>query len=68
MRAATDAAETYTFWDYQGGAWQKNNGIRIDHVLLSPEAAGSLTSVAIEKHVRTWEKPSDHVPVVVRMD
>ncbi len=68
VRASCDRAETYTFWDYQAGAWQKNNGIRIDHVLLSPEAAGALRSVAIDKHVRGWEKPSDHVPVVVEID
>ncbi|WP_061932591.1 exodeoxyribonuclease III [Aureimonas sp. AU22] len=68
VRAATDRSETYTFWDYQAGAWQKNNGIRIDHVALSPEAAGALRSVAIDKHVRGWEKPSDHVPVVIEID
>jgi exodeoxyribonuclease-3 len=54
----------YSFWDYQAGAWQKNNGIRIDHLLLSPEAADRLVSCRIDKHVRSWEKPSDHVPVV----
>ncbi len=53
----------YTFWDYQAGAWQKNNGIRIDHLLLSPQAADRLKSTRIDKHVRAWEKPSDHVPV-----
>lgn len=63
LRAASDAVPAYTFWDYQAGAWQKNNGIRIDHLMLSPEAANRLTSVDIEKHVRAWEKPSDHVPV-----
>ena len=55
-------AADYTFWDYQAGAWQKNNGIRIDHLMLSPEAADRLASASIEKHVRAWEKPSDHVP------
>jgi exodeoxyribonuclease III len=55
----------YTFWDYQAGAWQKNNGIRIDHLLLSPEAADRLRCARIDKHVRSWEKPSDHVPVVI---
>ena len=55
----------YTFWDYQAGAWQKDNGIRIDHLLLSPEAANMFGSASIEKHVRAWEKPSDHVPVAV---
>ncbi|MGN6548655.1 MAG: exodeoxyribonuclease III [Pararhizobium sp.] len=64
LRATTDARGLYTFWDYQAGAWQKNNGIRIDHLMLSPEAANRLTGTAIEKQTRGWEKPSDHVPVV----
>ncbi|MCO5734040.1 exodeoxyribonuclease III [Rhizobium sp. SSA_523] len=68
VRATTDAAKLYSFWDYQAGAWQKNNGIRIDHLLLSPEAADRLISTRIEKHVRAWEKPSDHVPVVGHFD
>ncbi len=63
VRATTDEPGLYTFWDYQAGAWQKNNGIRIDHALLSPQAADRLTDVGIDRHVRTWEKPSDHVPV-----
>lgn len=67
VRSVTDASDTYTFWDYQAGAWQKNNGIRIDHVMLSPEAANHLSSASIEKHVRAWEKPSDHVPVTVEL-
>ena len=65
VRATSDAAGIYTFWDYQAGAWQKNNGIRIDHVLLSPQAADRLGDVGIDRHVRSWEKPSDHVPVWV---
>lgn len=64
LRATTHEAGTYTFWDYQAGAWQKNNGIRIDHLLLSPEAADRLQAVEIAKHTRAWEKPSDHVPVI----
>lgn len=68
VRATTDQTQLYTFWDYQAGAWQKNNGIRIDHLLLSPEAADRLVSTSIEKHVRAWEKPSDHVPVVGYFD
>jgi exodeoxyribonuclease-3 len=58
----------YTFWDYQAGAWQKNNGIRIDHLFLSPQAADLLHSAEIHKHVRGWEKPSDHVPVVITLN
>jgi exodeoxyribonuclease-3 len=65
LRAGTDEGGLYTFWDYQAGAWQKNDGIRIDHVLLSPQAADRLISAEIDRHVRGWEKPSDHVPVVV---
>ncbi|WP_454916409.1 exodeoxyribonuclease III [Xanthobacter sediminis] len=63
IRASTDAARTFTFWDYQAGAWQRDNGIRIDHLLLSPQAADRLIATGIDKHVRAWEKPSDHVPV-----
>lgn len=62
IRATTDDANLYTFWDYQAGAWQKNNGIRIDHLLLSPQAADRLEATGIDKYVRGWEKPSDHVP------
>ena len=65
VRAGNDQGGLYTFWDYQAGAWQKNDGIRIDHVLLSPQAADRLEGAAIDKHVRSWERPSDHVPVVV---
>jgi exodeoxyribonuclease-3 len=68
LRATTADAGVYTFWDYQAGAWQKNNGIRIDHLLLSPEAANRLASASVEKHVRAWEKPSDHVPVAIELD
>jgi exodeoxyribonuclease III len=58
----------YTFWDYQAGAWQRNNGIRIDHALLSPQAADRYRGFRIDKHVRGWEKPSDHVPVLIDLD
>ncbi|GAB4071831.1 exodeoxyribonuclease III [Ancylobacter sonchi] len=68
VRASSDASGLYTFWDYQAGAWQKNNGIRIDHLLLSPQAADLLKGVGIDKHVRSWEKPSDHVPVWADLD
>jgi exodeoxyribonuclease-3 len=63
LRAVSDADDLYTFWDYTAGAWQKNDGIRIDHLLLSPQAADRLIGAGIDKHVRGWEKPSDHVPV-----
>jgi exodeoxyribonuclease III len=65
LRACDDSDGLYTFWDYQAGAWQRNHGIRIDHLLLSPQAADRIKGVAIYKHTRGWEKPSDHVPVGV---
>jgi exodeoxyribonuclease-3 len=68
IRAVSDQPGHYTFWDYQAGAWQKNNGIRIDHMLLSPQASDRLVTAGIDRHVRTWEKPSDHVPVWVDLD
>lgn len=67
VRATTDDGDVYTFWDYQAGAWQKNNGIRIDHILMSPQATDRLRDCGIDKHVRGWEKPSDHVPVWVNL-
>lgn len=63
VRATTDAADVFTFWDYTAGAWRRNDGIRIDHLLLSPQAADRLKSAAVDRHVRGWDKPSDHVPV-----
>ena len=67
VRAVSDSEAIYTFWDYQAGAWQKNNGIRIDHILMSPEASDRLTGAGIDRHTRAWEKPSDHVPVWVEI-
>jgi exodeoxyribonuclease-3 len=63
VRAGSEGPGPFTFWDYQAGAWQKNDGIRIDHLLLSPPAADRLVGAGVDKHVRAWEKPSDHVPV-----
>ncbi len=63
VRATTDAAGVYSFWDYQAGAWQRDRGIRIDHLLLSPRAADRLRSATIDRHLRAADKPSDHVPV-----
>ncbi|HUB63956.1 MAG TPA: exodeoxyribonuclease III [Methylocella sp.] len=67
LRAATDESGLYTFWDYQAGAWQRNKGIRIDHLLLSPLAADRLTEVTIDKERRGEDKPSDHVPVEITL-
>jgi exodeoxyribonuclease III len=68
FRAGTDAPHRYSFWDYQGGAWQKNHGIRIDHLLLSPQAADALSACDIDQTPRGWPKPSDHVPVWARLE
>ena len=66
--AADGTAGGYTFWDYQAGAWQRNHGIRIDHLLLSPQAADRLAGVVIHRDVRARERPSDHVPVVADLN
>jgi exodeoxyribonuclease-3 len=58
----------YTFWDYQAGAWQKDDGIRIDHLLLSPEAADLLVAAGVDRMTRGWEKPSDHAPAWVELN
>ena len=63
VRATTDAGGVYTFWDYQAGAWQRNKGLRIDHLLLSAQAVDRLERVVIDKGLRGRDKPSDHVPV-----
>jgi exodeoxyribonuclease-3 len=68
IRACHAEAGVYTFWDYQAGAFQKDHGIRIDHLLLSPQAADRLVASGIDRFTRGWEKPSDHVPVWVELD
>ena len=62
-RALNLEPHVYSFWDYQGGAWQKDFGIRIDHLLLSPLAADRLSSSGIDKKPRGRQKASDHTPV-----
>jgi exodeoxyribonuclease-3 len=68
FRARNQASGQYTFWDYQAGAWRKNQGIRIDHILLSPQGLDRLRDCGIDKHVREGDKPSDHVPVWAELD
>ena len=65
MRALHPTGPVYTFWDYQAGAWPRDMGLRIDHVLLSPTLAERLTEAAADRRERGAEKASDHVPVVV---
>jgi exodeoxyribonuclease-3 len=67
-RACHAETHQYTFWDYQAGAWNKDHGIRIDHILLSPQATDRLKGCGIDKYVRGREKPSDHVPIWCEMD
>ena len=62
LRSVTDQP-SFTFWDFQAGAWRRNAGIRIDHLLLSAQAADRLENVMVHRDVRGWDKPSDHVPV-----
>ncbi len=68
FRARVQGAGHYSFWDYQAGAWNKDDGIRIDHFLLTPQAADLMQDCQIDKEVRGHEKPSDHVPVWVDLD
>ncbi|NOX41855.1 MAG: exodeoxyribonuclease III [Alphaproteobacteria bacterium] len=67
FRARNSAPLNYTFWDFQRGAWDRNDGIRIDHFLLSPQAADILTDCQIDQHMRGRERPSDHVPIWVEL-
>lgn len=54
----------YSWWDYRAGAYEKNDGLRIDHLLLSPQAADKLSSCNVITRMRALEKPSDHAPVM----
>lgn len=67
FRVFNGADEHYTFWDYQAGAWQRGNGIRIDHFMLSPAVTDRLKSCHIDKEPRGWEKPSDHTPICIEL-
>ena len=66
-RALHDEPRVYSFWDYTGGAFQNDNGLRIDHFLLSPQAADRLVACEIDKEPRAREKASDHTPVVLEL-
>lgn len=68
VRACDAGPGVYSFWDYQAGAWQKDNGIRIDHLLLSPRAADRLVGASVDRAPRGWDKPSDHTPVWIELD
>ncbi len=64
IRALHPHGYVHTFWDYQAGAWQRDQGLRIDHALLSPELAERLVSATPDRAERGMTQPSDHVPVV----
>lgn len=68
FRARVRGGGHYSFWDYQAGSWERGDGIRIDHFLLTPQCADLLLDCQIDAHVRGREKPSDHVPVWVELD
>jgi exodeoxyribonuclease-3 len=57
----------YTFWEYTRAAWGRNAGLRIDHLLFNPEAAGRLAAAGVDRDVRGWSKTSDHTPVCVEL-
>ncbi len=67
LRQADPTGVRYTFWDYQRGSWEKDHGIRIDHFLMSPQAADRFKNAGVDRKERGKEKPSDHVPVWVEL-
>ncbi len=62
IRARMPSGRVYTFWDYQAGCWARDAGLRIDHLLLSPQAADRLVDAGVDKAVRGEERASDHAP------
>ena len=68
FRVRNQDDEQYTFWDYTGGAWPQNKGLRIDHFLLSPPLADRLQNCYIDSNPRGQEKPSDHTPIVIELE
>ena len=67
LAALNPRGGVWTYWDYQAGAWQRDHGFRIDHLLLSPEAADRLVKAGVDKEYRGREKASDHAPVWVEL-
>ncbi len=68
IRTLYPGQKIYTFWDYFRNAYGRDAGLRIDHFLLSPAVAGRLRSGGVDKHVRGWEKTSDHAPVWIELE
>ncbi len=67
FRVRNQDTEQYTFWDYTGGAWPQNKGLRIDHFLLSPSLADRLQNCYVDRDPRGQDKPSDHTPIVIEL-
>ena len=67
LRTRHPTGKIWTFWDYQAGAWQRDAGFRIDHLLLSPQAADRLVDAGVDKEYRGREKASDHAPTWARL-
>jgi exodeoxyribonuclease-3 len=68
FRLFTQPEKSFTWWDYRVNAFKRNMGLRIDHILLSPQLAGRCTSAAIDTEPRKLERPSDHAPVIAELD
>jgi exodeoxyribonuclease-3 len=68
FRALHAEKHRYTFWDYQAGRWQRDEGLRIDHLLLSPQAADALDECEVDRAPRGADKPSDHTPIWCSLD
>ena len=60
--------QSFSWWDYRGGGFPRNHGFRIDHIYLTDSLMKRCSAVTIERHLRGWEQPSDHVPVVVELN
>lgn len=67
IRAVQPSGRVYTFWDYQAGAWPRDQGLRIDHALLSPDLAERLISAVPDRTERNQPQPSDHVPMIIEL-
>ena len=67
LRTRFPSGGVWTFWDYQAGAWPRDAGFRIDHLLLSPQAADRFADAGVDKEYRGREKASDHAPTWVRL-
>ena len=68
FRQHNDQAGQFSWWDYRGGGFPRNQGLRIDHIWVTPSLSEVCASATIDKEPRAWEKPSDHTPVVAEIE